>query len=434
MTAIRLFAIALGVRMGVLGCTFWMAGGSLEAFQSADSAEYLRLAAQLATEGTFGLGAVPEIHRTPGYPLLLAAGFWVGAPFAVALTLQAVLGAASAVLVWLAARIFAPPRQATWAGMYFALDPVQLAWGAQIMAEASATFWMCLGALAAGRALAGERNGPAALAAAAFAIAAYHRPVALAAVFAWPIALGMHGAIAGMPARGASRAGRAALVAALLLAPWCLRNGLVAGYWGFTSKVDRVLAWGVPAGLADAGEPGTYEARRDELARPAVGQAEAAELERGLGRGLAAIRQSPVQFAVLHARGMVRVLVNPGSLPLMEMLGGRRLASVSQVVRREGSWRGFTHALESEPVLAVVALALIPFPIALFAACVLAVARPRGRGATAAALAVVAGGLVLASGGHWGQSRFRHPITPLLLLLAVTRCSAELHQTARPRR
>src|SRR5262245_41147206 len=127
------------------------AGGGSSAFQTADSQQYLQLAESLLREGRFEGPTGPELHRTPGYPLLLAACLATGHAQLAALLLQAALGCATA---WLVYRLVLDARgdavAAERCALLCAIEPVQLAWGARIMSETLLTFFVtaCAWALA----------------------------------------------------------------------------------------------------------------------------------------------------------------------------------------------------------------------------------------------------------------------------------------------
>ncbi|MEI8079933.1 MAG: hypothetical protein WCH61_09945, partial [bacterium] len=62
-----IIALAVILRGGLLLAGLWRPAE----FLTPDSADYLRLADELARHGCFGL-AQPELFRVPGYPLWLA--------------------------------------------------------------------------------------------------------------------------------------------------------------------------------------------------------------------------------------------------------------------------------------------------------------------------------------------------------------------------
>jgi hypothetical protein len=72
-------------------------------FHRPDSESYLGPARELWSRGTFTLGGDPELKRTPGYPLLLVPGLWLGHPTITVVAFQVVLST----LTW---RVYTPSR------------------------------------------------------------------------------------------------------------------------------------------------------------------------------------------------------------------------------------------------------------------------------------------------------------------------------------
>ncbi len=201
---------AILLRLAVL----WTSPENLLTYPRHDPDHYGHFADCLWHTGTFGRDAkapVPSAYRPPLYPLLLA-------PL-LALDNWAVAGlhaVAGALTVWATSRLasmVAGPRAGTLAAWLVALDPLLVGQAALLMTEtvfvALVALW--LAAWSAGRP---QRAGL------LLGLAALCRPTA------WALGLAV-GVAAGI--RQPRAAFRMLAVAALLVAPWALRNGLQVG-------------------------------------------------------------------------------------------------------------------------------------------------------------------------------------------------------------
>jgi 4-amino-4-deoxy-L-arabinose transferase-like glycosyltransferase len=414
----RILVAAILVR-AVLIAGAWARGGDSAVFVSSDTPQYLEPATRLATQGHYWNERGPEIFRPPGYGLLLVPGVWLGAPVLVVVLLQTLLGVATTGIVFGIGRRLGSPEAAIAGAAWFALEPLSLVLGAKLLSETLFTFLVALtlalavGALVEGRAR--ELLG-AALAAAG---AAFVRPIGYllgpAVVFA----------VVALSARG-RRPWRAAVLALVLwmlpVGAWHLRNGLTTGYWGFSTQLDRVIAFWIPASVeaAQAGRAYT-EARADLRAREQQPGFETPHnLARLRRRGLEALSQHPLTYARVYARGISRSLLNPGALTLLSLFGAPESdpSAIGRVVTDRGTLDAVSGATRWRwPVIAAFTVTSLFLLGELFFAALgllLSTAAWKGRLLTAG----VALYFLLLSGGPSGASRFRHPMTPSLCALA----------------
>ncbi len=239
-----LFGVALAVRLGVLAAGPWADPGRAT-FD--DSARYINLAANLKATGGFGLaaeedalawrglyelrvangtqpprdahGMIPEVLRTPGYPVVVAAAWGLAGDLRAVLVLQCLLGAAAAVClrrVALASGL--SDRAALVAGGLWAVHPGVVTRDCQFMTESLfnslavvSLWWAAAGRGWRGWVLAGACLGGVGL---IRPLGALYLPVVAAAA----------------ARRTSHRVAAVAVVAALTLLPsaaWAVRNAAV---------------------------------------------------------------------------------------------------------------------------------------------------------------------------------------------------------------
>ncbi len=415
--AVALSAALMGAGVGATG------GVSLT---TPDSADYLQLARSLGTSGTLDpLGT--SVFRTPGYPTLLAGARWVGgflgkasAGVALMLLLQ------QALLAWVTYRLgrqFASRHVATVAAAMLVVSPVAWASSVRILSDTpfaillTASLWLMV------RHFRTRRWKHLLAAAVLLAAACYVRPVGLVIGVLFTASLVVR--------RG--RLPRTAVFAGLLvalLAPWVVRNGVRAGYWGFSSNFPVTLqAYSAPLTLEAAEGLSPRQARR-EVARRALQRVKPMVEEPTLGEWIAAqqstaaevITEHPGTYAAIHLRGSLAFWL-PGATDVLEVAGATRgQRGTLTVLREDGLSEAVKHYFAGSGVAAIAAacMALLHGVIVLGASggAVVSLRHP-GRLSPAAWLMGV---LVLTAfllGGPVTTPRFRVPVQPLLCLAAA---------------
>lgn len=196
------------------------------------------MARSLAAGGGYVEDGTPTAYWPVGYPALIAAFYVVfGFHYLPVIILQAVLGAATAVLTWRLASLFWAERSARAAGLIVAVLPSQVAYAARLFPAVAFGFVAV---------------------AATYVIIKYRRWVAAAGAgfltgagaLAAPVLLPLPGMffvidlLAGRNwRRGLGRAAVAAAVMAAVVAPWTYRNWRVFGVLVPVSTNGGVISW-----------------------------------------------------------------------------------------------------------------------------------------------------------------------------------------------
>ncbi len=381
-------------------------------FWTADTQRYLDLAASLL-RGEFSTVAGPEVYRLPGYPLFLSPGVALGWPTVYALFAQLLLCCLLVVIVVRTARLMGlGDRAATAAGVLCALEPTLLLWSLQLMADVP------LGAVVAAAFLAllmHLRDGSRRALATATVLAA-------GSAFVKPVAYGLAllvAFVAGSAARkrGGRAASRLLLAAALLgasiLGAWHVRNWSATGFSAFSTQVSHVnrtadfAAWRSENPAATVKEIQRERQRRDPATPTATDQP-------------LRIDSSLVARLRLHMSGVWRTLSNPGALTWLQFLDLEPPGvAVSRDLFKNGPWRFLLQSVSDRPFMVAASVLLGGLNLAywsLFALGFKAMIRRAPAEAWSALLLVAY--FALASGGPWGQSRFRIPFVSALCVLA----------------
>ncbi|MFP4052823.1 MAG: glycosyltransferase family 39 protein [Phycisphaerae bacterium] len=416
-TAVALSAALVGVALSATKGT---------SLQAPDSSDYLQLARSLRDTGSLDpLGT--SVFRTPGYPILLAGARWAGdalgrASGGVALLLLV----QQSLLAWVTYRLgrqFFPRGTATAAAALLVVSPAVLASSVRVLSDTpfaillTASLWLMVRHLHTGR-------WKHLLAAAALlAAGCYVRPVGLVMALLY---------VAVLVVRRGRLARTAAFVALLvtLLAPWVVRNGTRAGYWGFSSNFPTTLyVYSAPLTL-EAAEGLPASQARHQVTRRALQRAGALAEDPTLGEWIAAqqataaevIAQYPGTYAAIHLRGALAFWL-PGGTDVLEVAGATRGQRGTLAVLREGGLTAAVkHYFDGNAVAAVAAggTALLHGLIVL-GAVVAACAGLRHPGRIPAGVWLMAAMLLTAFllGGPVTTPRFRVPLQPVLCLAAA---------------
>jgi 4-amino-4-deoxy-L-arabinose transferase-like glycosyltransferase len=302
---------------------------------SIDAREYVAAATSLATQHTFETNGRPEIRRTPGYPLFLAVcGLTGPLGYGIAQLMGMLLDVLLVYLTYVLGARLVSATAGLWAAALQALSAVAIGNSVRILTDGVFALLITTVILLLARHFSDGKWWPVGLAAALTAAAIYVRPVGTIFV---PIAVA---ALLFRPRRLVN-AGGFVLVVGLLLAPWTVRNHVVAGYTGFSSISEWNLVFWEGAGvyakshamsaLQARGQLETLYQQRLQREHIEPATAQAARVQGQMGREI--LLSHPLTSVRVH---LVTSLVSllPGSWSLMEMLGitsgGRGTLSVLQ--------------------------------------------------------------------------------------------------------
>jgi 4-amino-4-deoxy-L-arabinose transferase-like glycosyltransferase len=404
-----------------------------------DSHSYLAPAASLASEGTFSSLGLPEIFRTPGYPLFLVS-CWLSGPlsFGVAQIVQVLLSVATVYLTCRLAKQFVAPAAALFAAGLEAVSVVSVAICPLIVTECLYTFLFVAAFYLLVRHLRHRGRlwnlaGSALLA----AIGTYVKPVGMIWI---PIVVFV---LLARPRR-LRNIGVFLMVFVLSIAPWYLRNARETGYRGFSTVGDfnwlfyeAAGVWASTHGISivDAQSDLNVRYRREVAARklnssllPAKREPFDVNAERNPG-AIALEREMANGIILTHLPLFVRVhlLTSLGSLLpasnlLLEMLGmTSRSTGTLNVLQQRGlvaAWNWYFRANGGAVFLVLPELAVMTIQYGGLLLIVWAGFRQRTHPSAAIALFVLTFAAFIFVGGPASTARMRMPVEPLLNIAA----------------
>ena len=391
-------------------------------FKLPDTASYLACAESLVRTGSFSIGGIPEIVRTPGYPLLLVPGVLLRHVTSVTVLLQMFLGCVTVWLVYGATLALTGNRTAaTTAGLLGAVEPLSVLYCSLLLAETLfATAIMLFLFLFVCHLKTGKISY---LVTAACALVAtiYVRPIAYWLPFAMAVVLAAAHRRQGKRGRSVLLAFVFLCICAVSIGLWQVRNYRATGYRGFSGIGEQTLCFYDAAAVEAAvrGEPYYAVQQRMRYHNGMVDVSGAEGLEHIAVKARRIIFAHPGVFAILYAKGIVRTLFDPAAVDYLKFLGCYQEGSglLGKIVDR-GLADAMCELARTRPALFWGNLGLGLVLSVYLVGALLPFVRSRERGVPLGAVAIVALYLIILSGGPNALGRFRHPVMPLVCVLA----------------
>jgi hypothetical protein len=426
------------VRLALLAVMLARTGTS--ALLHADTSSYLIPGRNLLLHGSFVADGVPDLLRTPGYPLFLAITSLAGL-LAAALA-NVILSVFSVILVWkLGKTVCDNNRIALGAAWIFAFEPVSFTYSSVLVSESLflALFLLSLERLVVF--LRGRRLPVLVAAGLWLAAATFVRPVTYYLPLA--LALGLFLVLVRVP--GLRWKAPAVLLISVLpwLAAWQIRNWVETGYSGFSSVREMNLYFFVAADLIARLEHRPYFEVRKELGFTEITnhsgqdylfppylalhpeQAGWSQTQRLAFMHSEAVRIIRAHLGVyLHAciAYFFRTVFNPGAGYFDALMNPGDPRHIAGLLINQGLARGGRMLVKAYPWVAAekAAFAVVMLGLYLFAA--------RGvfrGGMHNACLWLLLGTLLYflaisgIAGGQAADSRYRLPVMPVVCILAA---------------
>jgi 4-amino-4-deoxy-L-arabinose transferase-like glycosyltransferase len=406
--------------------------GDYSLFYTPDTFTYIRPAEELLSHGRFYSNGLPELFRTPGYPLFLIPGILLGKVETITITLQIILNCLTTYLVFrVALTLFEDARIAAWGAFLYAVEPVSILYASKLLSETLCTFLTILFVYCLLKYFKTESLKILLLASLLLSISVYVRPagyflpiVIVVVLLAW--SLKKRKAV--LFAHTLSFL----LCSFLIIGLWQLRNERETGYSGFSSVSDYNLYGYQAASVRAIQERVPYYEMQRSMGCPdkkiyLQNHPEQSYWDRGkiyhsMGReGLKIITREPVTYLLIHAKGIVRTLIDPGITEYLIMFkrhswsGGLLGQALDQ-----GLFVTFKDFARTMPIFFFGLLTLLGlYLVVSFGSAVVALfhkAFPYG--ISTVAILCILGYYLLVSGGPVGYHRFRLPIMPLVCVFS----------------
>jgi len=300
-------------------------------FHSLDTISYIEPARSMLETGNFATHNKPETIRTPGYPLFLVPGLAFHSVEFLAIALQIIASGFTIYFVYALTLILSGEiRAALLAALLFACEPSSIIWTSIVQTETLFAALLMGGVLYCVRYMGAPRWPDVIACCALFTASIYVRPAA----YFLPIVLAFLWLGKGIVGRTVDRAllGQTLVfltVCYALVGIWQVRNGLVSGYWGFSTVSENNLYFFAATTVMAQLNNKPYEEQRRLMIedRPQTGsgyegKTRISEKElRGYrsARAIEIILGHPVLYAKVVCLSTLWTVVGPGIGPWLEV-------------------------------------------------------------------------------------------------------------------
>ncbi|MGE4159732.1 MAG: hypothetical protein AB7F75_11630 [Planctomycetota bacterium] len=419
----KVFGVALALRMGFGILALWRVGP--EAVMTPDSWDYLRLGTSLAEHGVFGTHE-PEVFRTPGYPLALSLALWPehagvrGGLLMAGWVAQIVLGALTCLLLRsLALSLGLPERVASLSAWLCALEPLSVLYAPLMLSETLFTFLLIATLMALRQSHRSFRFS--CLAGLGLAGLAFTR--AAAVYLPWPaFLLVVYGGV--RDKQPWTRALPVILLPMVAMGLWVCRNESQAEYRGFAAVKEYNVGvyWGAAVRARIEGRPfaevseSTKRAMHESRSRQGKSLGSMYHDVYQEGKGI--LMAHPVEALLVHVKGLAVATLDPGSTEALQLIGLRKQGGgLLAGIQDDGVVGTIQTLVARQPLLLVISTLLGLVLAGLYVLSFLGLRRLERGGLLL--LATVMAYLALVSGGANATGRFRHPVMPLICIVAA---------------
>ncbi|MBF0196328.1 MAG: glycosyltransferase family 39 protein [Planctomycetes bacterium] len=405
----------------------------LALFQNPDSQSYLDVAETLKSDGQFSLSPdhlhIPNVTRTPGYPVFILLATLLGSFSSSAVILcQFILQSLMLILIWKISVMLFSQKQAFWACFFYVLDLSSHTSSFLLLTEVLFTAFFLLSLLFALKYLKTQSESRwGALAFLTLAMATLVRPISyyllfvMLAILIWYELNLQHSVMAAF-----RRVVLVCLPCILLLGFWQIRNYSVSGSCELSRIVGVNLLYYRAAGVIAQKESIPFEKAQEKLDMGA-GKVEARlkpnlNLEKGYKKKAMSILIAEPLFVMKDMlKGAVRLHIGLGEGELLRLLGQSNTDSFLSRISKHGFKKSLSEWWQTRPLFLLMTLAFLLLLYSTYALALLgtfALLRSPDLKTCLIALLLPLCYFVLLSSGPESYARFRVPYMPIVMILA----------------
>ncbi|OGF64884.1 MAG: hypothetical protein A2Y62_13250 [Candidatus Fischerbacteria bacterium RBG_13_37_8] len=436
-----LILVAFIIRLALPIASFLVSPSYENFYIHMDSDQYIQLAKQIVNNGDFSFQTEPELFRTPGYPVLIIPGVLIGYVEWITIILQAFLSCATIFLIYkISLQLFKNSSAAFAAALLYAIEPLSVLYCSRIMSETLFSFLVCLFIYLIIRYFKDGSKLHLYLASLPFIAAIYTRPVlyyfqyVLAAVFLFWIIINWQDRKKHLLIFCSF-----IIIIFLLTSVWIVRNGIMTGYWKFSSTVDITLYfYKTPAVLA-AKQHRSLNEVQDELVKhylslpPLKTWTVVQKYQYMRNEGLKVIMNNPFLYLKTHVKGFFRILFDPSIKDYMNLFQFKGLGSGYFGAPLDMHYFSniMSHA-RKEPASFLWFLILGMLLITHYLFTIISISSRKFQWDLSIVLIfILLAYLIFLSAGELGIARYRHPVMPFLSIIAAFSIQRFMHYFSR---
>ncbi len=424
--------ISLSVRI-LVPLIVVLTSGDYRLFYSPDTFTYLRPAEELLLNGRFYSNGVPEIFRTPGYPVFLIPGILVGHVEIVTIVMQIALSCMTAYFVFkISLLLFKNTRVALISAFLCAIEPVSALYASKLLSETLFAFLSTLSVYCLIQYFRTNSIGTLLFSSALISFSTYVRPAGYFFPFV-VLAVLLFRSFRKKKIILLTHAFGFLLCSLLIIGLWHIRNIKEAGFSGFSSVADYNLYCYQAASVLAINDNVPYYQEHHDLGcgdmkvyflnHPEQSNWDRGRIYRFMGKeGMRIILREPLTYLLIHIEGMIRTLIDPGITEYLIMFKQYSWSGglLGQILDR-GLFATLTDFAGTMPVFFfMILIALGLYLVISLVSTVIALSHEDFpfSASTAVILCLLAYDL-LVSGGPVGYHRFRLPMMPMISVFSA---------------
>ena len=404
----------------------------IKMFYSPDTVSYVVPAQELVANHRFFANGVPEIKRTPGYPMLLTIGLLLGRLELVTILLQILLSCFTIYMVYLTAWLLFKNRKVSIvAATLYAMEPLSIMYTSQLLTETLFAALVMIWLYFLLKYLEKQAWRDLLVSALALAFSVYVRPVG----YFLPVMLA-GGLAAWAVLNGQKNKGRllTQIAAFLILSMgltvgWQVRNRMETGYSGFSGipSIDMyfylaasVLASQQHVPLVEMQrrlgylDDRTYLERHPEQKTWPLAQ----RLDYMKREGQRILLNNLPTYALIYLVGVRKVVFETGAGDFLKFLGVD--PNKSALSGKDVKFKSMSAFVAARSRIFWSDVLLLPLELLyLLLGCVVLCSRRLMREPALIAAVLTVAYYVVLAGSPMGYSRFRHPVMPIICMLSA---------------
>ncbi len=440
------YILALGLFLRVLlPASAYVYTDDSTIFYGGDSVQYIVSAGELVTHHRFysdgserarawnwPIAPAPEILRTPGYPLMLAASLLTGHFILATIALQILLSCLTIYLVYrIADLLFEDERISLGAAALYAIEPLALLFSSLISTETLFTAVFMIGVYYLVKYLKRQSLTELLLSASALAASVYVRPVGYFLPFLIALGLAVRALVSTQKNKFRLLAHLIAflVVSFTLTGLWRIRNKMVMGFSGFSSVFSEDIYCNTAASVlaAERNLPdremqdrmGCYDLRVYLRHHPEQRNQPVAQLfEHERSDALRILFRNPLTFSRIYLAGVIRGVFDPGSTEFVRFYDLYPKQNDLLETAVDDGPRGALKALLLDQSLAWSTIALLALQLLYLSSAGIAAFKESRWEPAILIISVIMGYYLVLPGGASDWGRYRHPAMPIICILA----------------
>jgi 4-amino-4-deoxy-L-arabinose transferase-like glycosyltransferase len=367
------------------------------------SFDMVRLASNLLSHFNYYLHSEPNTYYVPGYPVFLIPGIMIHHVAFVAIGFQILLSVGTNFLVYALTKIITQSdNDAFWAGLLYAIEPLSIIFSTLIMPETLFTFMITFALFCLFRSIILKSKLYLITAAVSLGLSAYVSPSSLGLLIIIPGILFISKRLTDLPAK---KIVLFLIIGSSIVGIWYVRNFAILGNWTFTSGIQELL-------INETSEIGSAS-----INLPHYTERSKNSLEIYINQ----IYENPGKWMKLHLKHLLSTLLGSEAHTYLRLLNliPKSTEIEAALWQGQGLMKYMYSNYRNVPASFILVFGILTsVNLMIYTMAPIGLLKQGIRSYGIVLVITIILYFLIISSGVWGYSRFRHPVMPLLCVLA----------------